>query len=370
MPLLLLILFLLSPVLSFSQSLLANGGFEDVNTCTEYKVECAPEAWISSSNGFSNYFKDPRRAHSGKNCMVIEAGHFIKEYNRTFIRSRLLCGLRKGNKYQLSFFIKSPHDVFDSTGILFTYRDPLFDKTPVKSLTPTYYLRSFLQPRKQLDSSWQKVDLVFKATGEERFIVFAYFAKEDFTDERIHPLENRFFIFLDDISLVPVNPNETICHDWERVKEDIYAENERHRYLEIKIKQFKANPPPPPPVTINTSYVKVDTLVLPDILFDFSKATLTPRSHKILDSFCMKIQRSQPDSIIIEGHTDNVGSFEMNEQLSIDRAFAAKLYIMKKTGYYNIIAKGYSFLRPVADNKTAEGRQQNRRVEVLLFMRE
>ena len=82
----------------------------------------------------------------------------------------------------------------------------------------------------------------------------------------------------------------------------------------------------------------------------------------------MKIQRSQPDSIIIEGHTDNVGSFEMNEQLSIDRAFAAKLYIMKKTGYYNIIAKGYSFLRPVADNKTAEGRQLNRRTDIRVVL--
>ena len=89
------------PFFSFSQNLLLNGGFEEENICSEYHVNCAPEAWLINDDVFNNYFKDIDRAYEGSHCMSIEAGNAKKPYKRTFIRSQMLCGLRKGNKSRL-----------------------------------------------------------------------------------------------------------------------------------------------------------------------------------------------------------------------------------------------------------------------------
>src|SRR5688572_31182386 len=98
---------ILFPFYSFSQSLLLNGNFEEENICVEYKVNCAPEAWLTNDDVFNNYFKDPLRAYQGWHCMSIETGNAKKPFKRTFIRSQLLCGLRRGNQYRVEFFVKS-----------------------------------------------------------------------------------------------------------------------------------------------------------------------------------------------------------------------------------------------------------------------
>src|SRR5947208_16501349 len=99
--------FLFLPSLFFnralSQNLLVNGGFEDENICTEYHVNCAPEGWISTGNTYNNFFKIPGIAHSGQHCVAIEAGNTRIRYMRTYIRTQLLCKLRKGNTYLLQF---------------------------------------------------------------------------------------------------------------------------------------------------------------------------------------------------------------------------------------------------------------------------
>ena len=369
MRILAIFLILYSSLQSHSQSLLVNGGFEDINICTEYRVECAPEAWISSSHGFANYFKDPRRSHKSVNCMGIEAGHFQKNFMRTFIRSRLICGLRKGGKYKLEFYIKSPHDLLDSVGVYFSSGDPLFDKTPVQKIIPSLYLDEFVRPLNIHDSGWHKLEIIYTANGEERFMALGYFAKEDFLGDRVSPLENRYFIFFDDISLEPIDNHESLCSNWEQMKEEVYDENERHHLLQKKINYYKANPPLPPTIVRN-SYVKIDTLVLPDILFATGNAVLQPQSHQLLDSFCRRIEKTQIDSIIVEGHTDSVGTYMLNEKLSLDRAVAVKAYLQDKTGFSRITARGWAYLKPVADNKTPQGRQRNRRVEVFLYIRE
>lgn len=364
------LVLLAGSITGFGQSLLLNGGFEDINTCTEFKVECSSEAWISSNNPFANFFRMPRRAHKGNNCMSVEAGNFLKDYQRTFLRTTLPCGLRKGAHYRLELFVKSWHDVLDSTGILFTATDPLFDKDDFYKRTPTLFLKgSIAPPPINNDSVWRRVVLNYTATGEEQYLMLGYFAKEDFTDERVSPMENRYFIFFDDISMVAMDPSEESCSGWKKSMEDIYDENERHEMLQRKIKHYRNHPPPPREIT-RTSAIVIDTLTLPDILFQTGKANLQPQSFHMLDSFARRMKKAQIDSVVVEGHTDNVGSATLNEKLSFDRAMSVKNYLEAKTGYHNILARGQSFLKPIADNNTPEGRQRNRRVEVLLYIRE
>ena len=132
--------FLLVPFFCFSQSLLLNGGFEEENICTEYKVNCAPEAWLTNDDVFNNYYKDPNRSFQGGHCMSVEVGHAGKKFKRTFIRTQLLCGLIKGNRYKVELFVKSAYPVLDSLGIYFSSFDLLFDKRQLQTIDPSLYL--------------------------------------------------------------------------------------------------------------------------------------------------------------------------------------------------------------------------------------
>jgi outer membrane protein OmpA-like peptidoglycan-associated protein len=219
------------------------------------------------------------------------------------------------------------------------------------------------------DSSWQQVSFIFVANGNESFITLGNFSKNDVTGSTGIQLENNFFVFIDDISITPVKANEKLCEDWQFSKKIIYDQDERHEYLRRLIKERSFNAPD----TIKLSKSKlaiVDTFILPDILFETGKAGFRPGSHSLIDSLCNRIKNSHIDSVVVEGHTDNKGSYEFNEKLSQERAITVKNYLQYKTGYAYILARGKSFSVPKADNETPEGRQKNRRVEILCYFSE
>lgn len=351
-----------------AQSLLLNGGFEEENICTEYQVNCAPEAWLANDDGFFNYFKDVNRSHTDLHCMAIEAGHSKKAYKRTFIRSRLLCGLHRGNQYRIEFFVKSPHPVLDSVGVYFTSYDILFDKTPLQKIKPSFYLADAGVVFKK-DSSWQQVSFIYTANGSESFITVGNFSRNDVTGNTGIQLENNFFVFIDDISMTPLNVNEKLCNDWQLSKKTIYDQDERHEYLRRLLKEKSPGAKDAVKLT-KDKLVRVDTLILPDILFETGKSGLKSDSYSLLDSICNRIKNSHVDSVVVEGHTDNTGSFEINEKLSVERAVSVKNYLQHKTGYSYIIPRGKSYSLPKAENDTPEGRQKNRRVEILCYISE
>jgi hypothetical protein len=112
----LLFILLLQSGIASAQNLLLNGDFEEENICSEYKVNCAPEAWLYTVPSLIYYYFDEKGAYNGKHYVSLLAGHTRKPFYRTFVRSRLLCGLHKGNTYRLQFYIKSLHPILDSIG--------------------------------------------------------------------------------------------------------------------------------------------------------------------------------------------------------------------------------------------------------------
>jgi len=214
----LLFLFLFNH--SFAQSLLVNGSFEEENICTEYNVNCAPAGWISTSSGFENYFREPTRAHRGTHCVAIEAGVTNKRFARTYFRSRLLCALRKGKQYRVEFYIKSSHPVTDSTGIYFTHYDFLFERAVRYRIKPSLYVADDPGFVMSPDSNWQKVSLIYTASGEEQFITFGNFSKRDINGPTGIEKENHFFVFIDDVSLSPLDPSEELCTGWQKTKDE------------------------------------------------------------------------------------------------------------------------------------------------------
>jgi sulfatase modifying factor 1 len=101
------------------------------------------------------------------------------------------------------------------------------------------------------------------------------------------------------------------------------------------------------------------------INFDIGKATVKPESFPIIDQITSYLKDHPQMRVVIEGHTDNTGSDELNMTLSDKRAQSIKAEIVKRgIDTSRMETKGYGASKPVADNKTAAGRTQNRRVTI------
>lgn len=105
--------------------------------------------------------------------------------------------------------------------------------------------------------------------------------------------------------------------------------------------------------------------VIRDLRFDTGTADIKADGARILDAVAAVLQANPSVKVEIQGHTDNVGSAVYNKSLSQKRAESVMEYMVKKgIGKERLGASGYGFDRPAASNDTAEGRAENRRVEL------
>lgn len=104
------------------------------------------------------------------------------------------------------------------------------------------------------------------------------------------------------------------------------------------------------------------------VLFASNKAELLPAAQQRLSEVARALKEGSPEaSIVVEGHTDAKGSENHNLELSARRAEAVRSYLVSQgVPEQRIQAQGLGFARPVANNKTAEGRANNRRVEIVV----
>jgi chemotaxis protein MotB len=111
------------------------------------------------------------------------------------------------------------------------------------------------------------------------------------------------------------------------------------------------------------------------ILFDSGSAEINVRGKELLRAMAGSLKGDKYQEIIVDGHTDNVPlsaslqkRFPSNWELSTARAAAVVRFFQEDAGINpkRLSARGYSFYRPVAPNDTAEGRRQNRRIEIIL----
>ncbi|MEL1241665.1 DUF5723 family protein [Flavobacterium flavipallidum] len=103
------------------------------------------------------------------------------------------------------------------------------------------------------------------------------------------------------------------------------------------------------------------------ILFDTSKATIKAESNAKLEEIVKVMNEYSSANFKLEGHTDSTGIAAKNLQLSKDRAAAVKNYLIAKgISAERLSSEGYGITKPIASNKTAEGRAENRRVEIIL----
>ncbi len=106
-----------------------------------------------------------------------------------------------------------------------------------------------------------------------------------------------------------------------------------------------------------------------DILFDVGKATLTNDLKINLAKIAGILTIYKDANVVVEGHTDNVGGEEYNQKLSEKRASNVMDYLVTPGGVdaKRLTSAGFGFSKPVADNATKEGRQKNRRVDLVIL---
>jgi len=129
-------------------------------------------------------------------------------------------------------------------------------------------------------------------------------------------------------------------------------------------------PPPPPPVKPKPAPAKPKPVaekvtLAADVLFDFDKSVLKTEGKNKLDDLANKVKSINLEVVIAIGHTDSIGSDAYNQKLSVRRAESVKAYLVSKGVEPNrIYTEGKGEKQPVASNKTKDGRQKNRRVEI------
>jgi outer membrane protein OmpA-like peptidoglycan-associated protein len=123
----------------------------------------------------------------------------------------------------------------------------------------------------------------------------------------------------------------------------------------------KQEPPPPAPAPAAPVEEKI---VLNGIRFDFNKAVIKPEFVPVLDEAVAVLQKHPGKKVTIEGHTDAIGSEAYNMKLGMRRAESVKKFLVGKgIAADNLMTESFGKDKPVADNKTKEGRAMNRRVE-------
>ncbi len=108
-------------------------------------------------------------------------------------------------------------------------------------------------------------------------------------------------------------------------------------------------------------------LTLGDVLFGTGRSDLTSGGTNTLDKLVVFLNNYPDRNVVIEGHTDDVGSLDMNQTLSQHRADSVKFYLVQQgIRHKRLAASGMGETQPIADNQSPSGRQQNRRVEVII----
>lgn len=361
-------------------NLLLNGGFEQINTCTEYKAECGVEAWF--------YLKDVKvqmlsnevsTALLGQNSFGIF--YNWKEFTgfTPVIGTLLPCRLQSGKEYIFKGLIaaKLHHQLMLVPGICVGTNFFVPGRPFAKDLKPD----SIPSIRKSAAIGMFAFEYRFTASGEERYLTFGTYIREDTTGAKKKLIGTQTVnLVLDQFELVPADPEETSCPGLLIQQEAIYQYDYRHKEMdyalfgkgELNIRLPAADsmlttrrrdPLPLPPPS--------DTLLLGDVLFDFNKAILRPEAAKLLTQYFSQSNPVEIDSILIEGHTDSIGTDQRNQVLSRQRCETVQTWLRNywKEGTPLLYIHPFGRSRPIATNRTIAGRAQNRRVELIIFRR-
>jgi outer membrane protein OmpA-like peptidoglycan-associated protein len=398
------LLFLFLPLRSFCQNLLANGGFEDLNVCTEYSATCSPAAWFVVGIPI---FKNPGAKDGSRVMALCYDNVYSPVRSRTFPNTRILCPLAAGKEYILSCWLYPGPFPFSHLDVLLTPNDPARLRLVQGKIKPSFILTGSDILRKDKDG-WILLSKRFtpaspadsltapRSSGAQghqpmdaklNFILLGNLSLGDTYSHRLEKKAEKDYgniiYLMDDIRLVAADPALNTCLVYEANREKLYAEHRRHtRHVYLDSLADPSSPPalssvsrpPPPALTSSPGPGEADTIVIPGLLFETNSSVINKSYALLLDSIFLKMGKTAPAKktpakIEIDGHTDNTGSLSFNKKLSLERAQRVRDYLAERAPQWApfMTVIGYGMNHPVAPNDDPAGKARNRRVEVIFF---
>lgn len=262
-----------------------------------------------------------------------------------------------------------------------------FAHWPTYEGSPLYW--NILQKKDELDFKWDDVAKVPYATFKDGSGFVSY---EDTTSMRIRANwvkksgVNGVIVWEVSGDVIPVEDTVTTFADVKKELAytpklvtpliDVLSDHLNGKYANVIPTELKAKPKQEvkveepkvveqPKVDISAMKQKAK-IALRGVNFASGKAELLASSSVQLDEVVQGLLDNPEVVVEISGHTDNVGKPKKNEKLSLDRANSVKVYLLSKgVKPEQVQVKGYGPNKPVASNKTAEGKAQNRRIEMM-----
>ena len=150
-------------------------------------------------------------------------------------------------------------------------------------------------------------------------------------------------------------------------------DNDKDTFLDQDDKcplEFGVAPDGCPKKYTNVVVTKTKIEIKQTIFFEFNKATIKRVSYALLNEVAQAMQDNPTIKVEVQGHTDSVGNDRFNLKLSQKRAESVTAYLAKRgVSADRMVPKGYGENVPIADNRTKDGRAQNRRVEFVITER-
>lgn len=363
-----------------AQNLVLNPDFEARNCCPEeYSQFRCTKSWTRPANGTSDYYsscenkydtqtvKVPnnfmgyQEAVSGEAYVGIYSFYEIDHY-REYIQGQLSEPLQAGKEYCIQLNV----NLADSVGVAIASLGIRFSKIRTKE----YHFRALngeFLPLKH-DSleylsdreSWMHIQTTYTAKGGEMYFIIGNFNNNYNTDTLSIQTDYSFsdedqfsaYYYIDDVCVAPKTKEECNCFPPE--KYDIVPDSS---YIDLFTSTDQDSLKP-----------KLgERVILKNIYFNTDKASLLPASIEELDRLVALLNKYPSMEIEIGGHTDNQGSFNYNIGLSDARAQSVFTYLVSNgISSARLSFRGYGETMPIAENRTSEGRQLNRRVEFLV----
>lgn len=344
----------------FSQNLLFNGGFEQVNICTEYSQPCSPAGWRTSSDIVMGYHAMPQKAHSGLYALPLLMYEANDTGFCTYWQTAMLCSLQKDSLYRLHFFVRcSPsHPPFLSLGIGFPQNWLYYpgSRKYFSNLLAVQLVR-IISPGK--NGEWAEAELIYRAQGGESFMIMGNFLSVSEMEAEGASLTRTIRYWIDDISLEPVQGNVGESgKNSELVKAALLADHNRHSRPRVLL-----------PYTADARHelkagLQADSFNTQPLFFAFDSDKTDAVTELQLDRLIKYIQTTPVDSIIIKGYADDLGSQSYNVDLSGRRAASVAAFLIK----HHIPASSIK-LHAIGEEGSCDStaRYYNRRVDIIIY---
>ena len=351
-----------------SQNLVSNGEFDQFKYCpygfTQGRLKIVPH-WLQPTAGTADYFNECSESFSvpnnpmGSQSAVMGPGYIglvafaPKENNsREYIQVKLTEPLASGEEYCVSFLISLAdysQYMIDGFGVYISKNRIKGDGKRTLSVNPQIQVPSgyLLQD----DTDWMEISAIYKAEGGEEYMTFGNFKFDHELNVKYRNIHvekpkrawDYAYYYLDHVSVIRVSQDDRCFDGISRMDE-----------------QLASGEKPDPPL--------VNEIVLKMILFEFDEAQLDDAGIDQLNLVLEIMLQNKSYKLEMIGHTDSFGREGYNLELSQSRASVVIEYLAARgidRSRLSMVWKGEN--EPISSNVTADGRQQNRRVEFRVF---